>query len=58
MEYELELKQIVDFPRCRMYREFIRTLIADKSIRTNGCSYLFIISFCAPTQTIEHPTTG
>lgn len=41
MEYELELKQIVDFPRCRMYREFIRTLIADKSIRTNGCSYLF-----------------
>ena len=41
MDYELELKQIVDFPRCRMYREFIRTLIADKSIRTNGCSYLF-----------------
>lgn len=35
MDYELELKQIVDFPRCRMYREFIRTLIADKGLSVN-----------------------
>ncbi|CUX16101.1 MarR family transcriptional regulator [Clostridium sp. C105KSO13] len=41
MNYQLELKQIVDFPRCRIYRGFIQTLISDKTIRTNGCSYLF-----------------
>lgn len=41
-EYQLEIKQIVDYPRCRVYREFIQSLIADRSIRThNGCSGLF-----------------
>lgn len=23
-EYKLEIKQIVDYPRCRIYRQFIR----------------------------------
>ena len=41
MDYQLEIKQIVDYPRCRIYREFIRTLMKDKDIRTNGSSYLF-----------------
>ncbi|MDO4275118.1 MAG: MarR family transcriptional regulator [Eubacteriales bacterium] len=41
MNYQLELKQLVDYPRCRIYREFIRTLVKDKNIRTNGNSYLF-----------------
>jgi hypothetical protein len=41
MEYNLEIKQIVAFPRCRIYREFMQSLIADKNIRTNGSSYLF-----------------
>ncbi len=41
-EYQLEIKQIVDHPFCRVYRKFIRSLIADRSIRTNnGCSGLF-----------------
>ncbi len=41
-EYQLEIKQIVDYPRCRIYRQFIQTLIADRSIRTNnGGSGLF-----------------
>ncbi|WP_326975361.1 MarR family transcriptional regulator [Caproicibacter sp. BJN0012] len=39
--YQLELKQIVDYPRCRIYRQFIQTLIADRSIRASGCSGLF-----------------
>lgn len=39
--YQLELRQVVDYPRCRIYREFIQTLIADRSIRTGGCSGLF-----------------
>ena len=40
--YQLEIKQIVDYPRCRVHREFIQSLIADRSIRTNnGCSGLF-----------------
>ena len=41
MNYKLEIKQIVDYPRCRIYRDFIRTLMKDKSIRTTGSSYLF-----------------
>ena len=40
-EYQLEIKQVVDYPRCRIYREFVQTLIADRSIRTNGGSGLF-----------------
>ena len=40
-DYKLELKQIVDYPKCRIYRQFIQSLISDRSIRTNGCSGLF-----------------
>ena len=41
-EYQLQIKQIVDYPRCRIYRAFVQNLIADRSIRTNnGCSGLF-----------------
>ncbi len=38
---QLEIKQIVDYPRCRIYRQFIQNLMADRSIRTNGGSGLF-----------------
>lgn len=41
MDYQLEIKQIVNYPRCRIYREFLRTLMRDSNIRTNGGSYLF-----------------
>lgn len=41
MEYQLELKQIVSYPRCRIYRQFIRSLMEDRSIRVSGCSYFF-----------------
>ena len=40
-EYKLEIKQIVEYPRCRIYRQFIRTLMADRSIRVSGGSGLF-----------------
>ena len=52
-DYQLELRQIVDYPRCRIYREFMQTLIADRSIRTGGCSGLFFMSFFAPMPTSE-----
>ncbi len=41
MDYQLEIKQIVDYLRCRIYREFIRSLMEDRDTRTNGSSYLF-----------------
>ncbi len=34
-EYQLELKQLVDYPRCRIYREFIQSLIKESSIRAD-----------------------
>lgn len=41
VEYQLQIKQIVDYPRCRVYRQFIQSLINDRSIRTGGGSGLF-----------------
>ena len=40
-EYQLQIKQVVDYPRCRIYRQFIQSLINDQSIRTKGGSGLF-----------------
>lgn len=40
-EYQLQIKQVVDYPRCRIYRQFIHSLINDRNIRTIGDSGLF-----------------
>lgn len=40
-EYQLQIKQIVDYPRCRIYRQFIQSLIYDRSLRISGGSGLF-----------------
>lgn len=63
MYYQLELKQIVEFPRCRIYRDFIHTLISDKSIRTNGstCLFYYIVlcsfaNYRTSNRRIEHIT--
>ena len=39
--YQLQIKQIVDYPRCRIYRQFVRFLMEDRSIRVSGDSGLF-----------------
>ena len=39
-EYQLEIKQVVDYPRCRIYRQFIQSLMNDRSIRVSGGSGL------------------
>lgn len=41
-EYQLQIKQIVDYPRCRIYRQFIQSLMSDQSIRVGGGSGLFL----------------
>lgn len=47
-ENTLEIKQIVDYPRCRIYRQFVQALIADRSIRVSGGSGLFcFVVLCA-----------
>lgn len=43
-EYQLQVKQLVSYPRCRIYREFLQTLIADRGVRTSGRPGLFC--FC------------
>ena len=40
-DYQLELRQIVDYPRCRIYREFMQAPV------------FFIMSFFAPMPTSE-----
>ena len=40
-QYKLELKQIVDYPRTRMYRDLIHTLIASDDIHVGGTSGLY-----------------
>ena len=51
--YQLELRQIVDFPRCRIYREFVQDLLTDRSIRTGGCSGLFYFVVLCSYATIS-----
>lgn len=41
MEYILELKQIVDYPRVRIHRELIQKLLGDESLSIRGNCYLF-----------------
>ena len=43
--YQLQIKQIVDYPRCRIYQQFIRFLMEDRSIRVSGGSGLFCDTF-------------
>ena len=43
--YQLQIKQIVDYPRCRIYRQFVRFLMEDRSIRVSGGSGLFCGTF-------------
>lgn len=52
-EYQLEIKQIVNYPRCRIYRQFIQNLIADRSIRIGGTSGLFLLH--RPLQLCKFP---
>lgn len=40
-EYQLEIKQVLDYPRCRIYREFVQSLISDRNLRTSSSSHLF-----------------
>lgn len=40
-EYQLEIKQIIDYPRCRIYRQFIQLLLKEKDIRIGGTAGLF-----------------
>ena len=42
LEYQLQVKQVVDYPRCCVYRQFVQSLMADRSIRTGGGSGLFL----------------
>ncbi len=56
-EYKLELKQIVDYPRCRMYRQFINGLIENKNLRigrSSGLYYYTVLSCFANFRTAYH----
>ena len=60
-EYKLELKQIVDYPRCRMYRQFIHGLISNKNLRVGGSSGLYyytVLSCFANFRTAYHRVKG
>ncbi len=37
--YKLEIKQIMDYPRCRIYREFVQQLIKDRNIALFLCKF-------------------
>lgn len=40
-EYQLQIKQLVDYPRCRIYRQFVRNLMNDRGLRVSEGSGLF-----------------
>lgn len=41
MKYRIEIKQLVDYPRCRIYRKFVETLITDRNLHNKEGSGLF-----------------
>lgn len=43
-DYQLQIRQMVSYPRCRIYREFLQTLIADRGVRINGRPGLFCLT--------------
>jgi len=48
MEYVLEIKQIVDYPRIRIYREFIQKLISHDNLSARGnCNLFNYIILCS-----------
>ena len=51
-EYQLQIKQIVDYPRCRIYRQFVQALITDRSIRVSGGSGLFYFTVLCSYATL------
>lgn len=51
-EYKLELKQVVDYPRCRMYRQFIQGLIGNENLRMEGAAD-FTITLCFAVMRIS-----
>ena len=40
-EYQLEIKQHVEYPRCRIYKKFVEMLMCDPDIKTSGGSGLY-----------------
>ena len=56
-EYKLELKQIVDYPRCRMYRQFILNLIGNKVCESMEIAISIITPYYPATLISEHLIT-
>ena len=54
-DYQLELRQVVDYPRCRIYREFMQTLMQTGAFAQADAPVFFIMSFFAPMPTSEPP---
>ena len=47
-EYQLEIKQVVEYPRRRIYKEFMEMLMSDPDIKTSdGCGlYHYVVLSC------------
>ena len=60
-EYQLEIKQIVEFPRCRIYKEFVEMLMCDPDIKTSGGCGLYhytVLSCFANFETKNRKISG
>ena len=52
--YQLQIKQVVDYPRCRIYRQFVRFLMEDRSIRVSGGSGRFLFYGTLQLRKLPH----
>ncbi len=60
-EYQLEIKQIVEYPRRRIYKEFVEMLMCDPDIKTNdGCGlyHYVVLSSLASFETKHRKISG
>lgn len=59
-EYELVIQQLVEYPRCRLYRPFVYSLIKDLNIRTDGGLGLFhyVVLSCYASDKMSYRREG
>ena len=60
-EYQLEIKQHVEYPRCRIYKKFVEMLMCDPDIKTSGGCGLYhytVLSSFANFETKNRKISG
>lgn len=57
-DYQLQIRQLITYPRCRIYREFLQTLIETRTSTPTDVPVFFVIQTCALLPASAQRTCG